>query len=38
MLVRFFQRQGKKASLAFNSDFHAQDGGQGEVYSGIYLM
>lgn len=39
MLVRVFQRWGKKASLIFNSEFHAQDRvGMGEVYSGIYLM
>lgn len=39
MLVRVFQRQGKKASLTFDSEFHVQDGvGRGEVYWGIYLM
>lgn len=33
MLVRVFQRQGKKASLTFDSEFHVQDGvGRGEVY------
>lgn len=29
MLVRVFQRQGKKTSLAFNSEFHVQ-GGRGK--------
>lgn len=39
MLVRFFQRQGKKVSLIFNPEFHVQDRvGRGEVYSGMYLM
>lgn len=35
MLFRVFQGQGKKASLAFNSEFHEQTGK--EVY-GWYLF